>query len=201
MATCHIVLGVPRSGTSLVAGILTKLGVNMGDRSIPPNEWNTTGFFQDQDFDTLHHAILGDPPVIAPVDPVKLAAYKALILKKDAPGRPWGFKSPETAFLIWYFLQIHPTVKVIQTSRPWNESVDSWRTRTNWPLDDTIKYLGRYQYMIDASVTQCKLSPLVIRYSDLLADPKRGVESIAQYIGVKPTKDAVSLVDPKLKRF
>ena len=49
--TCYIVLGPPRSGTSLLSGVLHRSGVNMGDQFPGRNsDSNPTGFFEDVHF-------------------------------------------------------------------------------------------------------------------------------------------------------
>ena len=48
MSRCIIVLGIPRSGTSCVAGVLHKLGVNMGAGHFQGNDrFNKRGYFED----------------------------------------------------------------------------------------------------------------------------------------------------------
>lgn len=51
--SCTIVLGVYRSGTSAVAGILHKLGINMGEKLEPPGPSNPSGYFEDLEFKRL----------------------------------------------------------------------------------------------------------------------------------------------------
>ena len=43
-----VILGMHRSGTSLTAGILHLLGVNMGDRLLPADKFNAQGYFENQ---------------------------------------------------------------------------------------------------------------------------------------------------------
>ena len=39
-----------RSGTSLVASLLSAIGVDMGQRLLPPDKGNPRGYFEDIDF-------------------------------------------------------------------------------------------------------------------------------------------------------
>ena len=42
-----IVLGMHRSGTSLIAGVLHEMGVNMGSNLMKADEYNPKGYFED----------------------------------------------------------------------------------------------------------------------------------------------------------
>ncbi len=53
-----IVLGMHKSGTSLVAGALKKAGVNMGDNLLGRHWSNPLGHFEDMDFFRLNRKIL-----------------------------------------------------------------------------------------------------------------------------------------------
>jgi len=53
-----IVLGTGRSGTSMVAGCLARSGYFMGDRLLPADENNLTGYFEDVGMNALNEDIL-----------------------------------------------------------------------------------------------------------------------------------------------
>ena len=55
-----IVLGMHRSGTSLVAQWMQRCGINMGDELMGPKNDNIKGFYEDMDFFNLHKDILLD---------------------------------------------------------------------------------------------------------------------------------------------
>jgi len=55
---CIIVLGMHRSGTSAIAGVLKLLGVNLGRNLLPPNEFNQKGFFENIEILNLNNNIL-----------------------------------------------------------------------------------------------------------------------------------------------
>ena len=64
-----IILGMHRSGTSMVSGLLTNLGVDLGEDALGPLISNPRGHFEDGDFLGLNNAILAaaggtwdDPP-------------------------------------------------------------------------------------------------------------------------------------------
>ena len=69
MIRTFVVLGMHRSGTSLTAGGLEKIGIDMGDNQLGANQWNPLGHFENVDFVGLNDRILNtaggnwlDPP-------------------------------------------------------------------------------------------------------------------------------------------
>jgi len=57
MRNCFI-LGSGRSGTSMVAGTLSKAGYFMGDNLYPGRQSNPKGFFEDQEINEINEALL-----------------------------------------------------------------------------------------------------------------------------------------------
>ena len=58
MSKCVIVLGMHRSGTSLVAGILAQLGIDMGKRLLGANAFNPTGYWENVEVVDINTKIL-----------------------------------------------------------------------------------------------------------------------------------------------
>ena len=103
--TCIVVLGMHRSGTSLVAGLLRRLGVNMGASFRKPDRHNDLGYFGDLDWLSLNKALINDaggrwfnPPNEEDVDnALDVGRVEALV---QARSGLWGFKDPRTVFTI-----------------------------------------------------------------------------------------------------
>lgn len=53
-----IILGMHRSGTSMVAGVLSRVGINMGKVMLGKTPSNPLGHFEDEDFYNLNRKIL-----------------------------------------------------------------------------------------------------------------------------------------------
>ena len=53
---CVVVLGSPRSGTSMTAGLLDILGVDMGNLR-PSDSLNARGYYEDKDFLNLINSL------------------------------------------------------------------------------------------------------------------------------------------------
>jgi len=111
-----VVLGMHRSGSSLVAGLLHKLGVNMGERFREPDEFAPDGYWEDLDFRDLNRDILKaaggswwEPPAegtISSLEEQFRSRIAGLILDRMRKPR-WGFKDPRTALTI---PALHPSL-------------------------------------------------------------------------------------------
>ena len=55
-----IVAGMHRSGTSIVASLLSALGVDIGQRLLPPDKGNPRGYFEDIDFLEFQRRVLSE---------------------------------------------------------------------------------------------------------------------------------------------
>src|ERR1700688_3527805 len=55
---CIVVLGMHRSGTSVLAGVLGLLGASLPKKMLPPNATNPKGFFEPNDIVELHDEML-----------------------------------------------------------------------------------------------------------------------------------------------
>jgi hypothetical protein len=109
-----VILCVPRSGSSLIAGILHHLGVYMGpDKDLKMgNHVNEKGCFENQDFLSLSHNLLfeADSPV-ALIEMPDESKIESAVKKNEEKIRSlltkhqktlWGWKDPSTFHIIPY---------------------------------------------------------------------------------------------------
>ena len=199
MATCYLVLGTPRSGTSCVAGILHKLGVRMslGD-FVPASPANPTGFWEDAAlFDALGDH---DSPYLA----MRYAARNRLlqaVYDRHLPGVDWGAKTCQLAFCMdaWMSVcnELGVVVKTIMTLWDIEKSKASWRNA--FGTDDSIVTT------VAGLISPYSPTSLIVPFDDLLNQTSSTVSAIATYCG-KPTSgtafdDAVSFVNPSLRNY
>jgi hypothetical protein len=203
--TCVLVLGVPRSGTSTVAGVLHHLGVFMGERFPDPSPMNPRGFFEDQEIIELHRHFLdhGAFPetVILTDDPEKLAAYESFIRRREALGRTWGFKDRYTPFLFHLTLRfIQHDLRVIVTERPFHESIHSWATQRKCRIKEAQKVVADTLYARDLALSEFAGPVLRVEYHELLTQPGYWVRLLAKFAGVELAQNAIDFIDPMLRR-
>jgi len=139
MPECYIVLGVPRSGTSLAAGILHHLGIPMGmkihDPSDPnrwdmggPDEWNPTGYFEDALHVNFCYDVQGWPWRDAgPLKPPQLRRLQEIsnLRRADAKGS-WGVKTAGLVYCSDELLSVIGNAAIVTTSRALDKSLTSW---------------------------------------------------------------------------
>src|SRR5262245_43230646 len=133
-----VVMGLKRSGTSLVAQILQQHGVYMGTRFAPPlPDWNPDGFFEDLDF-TEALADLSDTcpsfhnGYLKTEAPAPLQQLKDLVAQRNSSQPVWGLKVFALAPLLFTFADLcQPRqVRVVRPTRAFSSCVCSLSRRT-----------------------------------------------------------------------
>ena len=199
MATCFLVLGTPRSGTSCVAGILHKLGVRMslGD-FVPASPANPTGFWEDAEF--VRSLFAPIPFELTLVQEYQLnAALNGLLSARCAAGVDWGVKTYKAGLMLSKIVDLcQMPVEIIRTYRPRQQSKSSWANAFNPATDWFVDYMWD---IVDALPGDT----FTVAFDDLLANPVASVAAIAAKVG-KPTSgpafdDAVAFVDPSLRNY
>ena len=139
---CVVVAGMHRSGTSLVAGLLTQLGVEMGSRLVPADVANPLGYFEDLDIVELHQRVFrerlpqgngGHPDwgwtptdVIQPEDMAAwLPTAERVVERRAATSEVWGFKDPRTTLLLDCWDAVLPSPVYIAVYRQPSRVADS----------------------------------------------------------------------------
>ena len=181
-----VILGMHRSGTSALAGLVQLLGVNLGEDLLPAMpEVNEKGFFEHQEILDIHEDLLKslgsswyDP---LPLDdnwwqrPDVLTQRRRLVtvLRRDfANSRLWGVKDPRLCRLFPLWKSILAEVRceplcVIVTRNP-HEVADSLAKRDGFSL--TLGYLLWLDHMLSAERFTRGLPRAFVNYGSLLAD-------------------------------
>ena len=117
LAVC--VAGMHRSGTSMVARILSECGVYLGesDELLPPAKDNVAGHFEHQEFVQLNDDVLatlgGAWDVVPPryaiwrrrrLEPLRARA--ASLVERMRPHAPWRWKDPRTSLTLPFWLDV-----------------------------------------------------------------------------------------------
>ena len=108
MSKAFIVLGMHRSATSLTAGGLNSMGVDIGSYILPPDIGNEKGHFENEEFMYLNELMLraaggswDDPPPeekILEMGP--MFKYEITHLIERSKSDLWGWKDPRTTLTI-----------------------------------------------------------------------------------------------------
>lgn len=187
-------MGVPRSGTSAVAGVLHHLGVDMGD-SIPTNyDWNEKGYYQDKHFERAISNLLRYP---FPKFNGFVDCPKITELARVRTGL-WGIKSNRMVYCLPSLLAGVDECKIITTSRPVEESISSYAER----LQADSSYSELQITNIADAISQGITNPdLVVPFHGLLDNTTEWVAKIAEIVGLPVTQEAIDYIDISLRRF
>ncbi len=132
-----IVAGMHRSGTSLVASLLSSLSVDMGRHPLLPDVTNARGYFEDLDFLALQRRILSDccPDTSGHPDwgwteggqlqrhrfREYLPQAEALIATRARQPGHWGWKDPRTTLLLDFWDPLLKDARYVLVYRfPWD---------------------------------------------------------------------------------
>lgn len=193
-STCYAILATPRSGSSVLAGVVHNLGISMGKELMPPCDHNEKGFYEDMDFIDMHRVMYGtipylfDNPEVRSVDQVK-PAYTNLI-RKRCTQKVWGIKDPRMVFLLQEFMgNLTKTcrVKIISSARPINKSAESMRKVLRLDEKRASEIIGRYEVArLNALkwVNENGIPNITVNYEDLMADPKKVIGQVAEFCEV-----------------
>jgi hypothetical protein len=112
-STAIFVLGMHRSGTSALTGLLHRLGVALGEHLMPASEDNPRGYWENADIVAVHERLMGSlgwtwddirslPAGFARNEPAREAARDLLALaNRDFAGTAlWGLKDPRLCRLM-----------------------------------------------------------------------------------------------------
>ncbi len=223
-------LGPHRSGTSLTAGALHFLQVNLGSRFIKANEDNPKGFFEDEDIVNFNDRLLRsinlswdslgfiwDQDFSAPkFKPYHNAAIK-MILQRFASVRFSGLKDPRFCLLLPFWQRVitealDVDVSYVLTIRDPAECVVSQQTRHN--RDGDFHIMGRRQIdvlllwltYIRRALKQVDPDRLaIVDYASLVLRPETEISRLAGFLGLEVTGEQLAtfcdeLVDASLRR-
>ena len=219
MGTCFVVMGTTRSGTSVTAGLLHRMGVVMGWELIPENgakerydwpdpvAWNPKGWYQDAPLENIQDAIFGD------VYPLPGTRVKGPLIDKwkdeihrrcDRGHAKWGFKTSRIAWLFDEFLEAcSDKVKIVQTQRTNSVSVASFLSC--WPTygqQQAEKWIDWSSQKIAAVIQKYQNIPRIeVAFDRLFDDKQNMLTELAEFVGTSVSAECIEFVDPTLRRF
>jgi len=193
------VIGMHRSGTSVTAGILHKLGVNMGENMISGNKHNPDGYFEDKNVVDINRQILDDnggnwlnPPqriVMNSTDDIK-----QFVKHREEKYTKWGFKDPRTTltYPVWQNVQDFNIVFVHRDNEDIINSLMRRKRRDRKVYKRcTDIYKDRMKKIRKMKEPENYLD---VDYDELTTVPDRVVEHIARFVNEPVNEEAVELV-------
>ena len=179
------VVGMHRSGTSLVASILESLGFYIGsiDDQIPPAPDNPRGFWERRDVKELNEEILrsnsstwseiGKLPF--EVSEAQEEQMRSIVNQLSSP---WLIKDPRLSVTLEHWIKVFPDARIVLVIRHPLSVARSLQVRNGFGLDQGLHLWQRY---LGESLRQMEhLHPIVVIYEKLLESPDHEVKRLHQ---------------------
>jgi hypothetical protein len=182
-----IVLGMHRSGTSLVSEMLHRWGAfGRVEECLPPNRWNARGYWELAPLVDFNNRLLGEvgaswtcPPDAKEdsrlADLAKRPNYRdealgLLASMKQPRGGTWFWKDPRLSILLPFWQQLWGDVRYVICLRDPFEICRSLRERDD--LSFPISILLWQRYMLSILEWTGTARPIVMSYSAMLQDSR-----------------------------
>jgi hypothetical protein len=141
-----VIVGMHRSGTSVVSQWLSECCLNIGDNLLGSDIGNEDGHFEDLDFYRYHEDVLQDNNLSKSGYVKSLSYYQEEKLKsitnfKSKIHEQWGWKEPRTCLFLTHYRKLIPNAYYLVVLRDYNAVVNSLIVRDFKHLER--KYLAR----------------------------------------------------------
>jgi hypothetical protein len=186
-----VVLGTMRSGTSMTAGVLSKLGVDVGKDLFDESRANPLGYFEDAAFYDLSTQIIEaagghrhDPP-----SRTSILAQSAIFrdevthLSKRRSNSIWGWKDPGLCLTLEAIIDGLDTPHVIVCRRDIQQSASSYDKMVGNTISDTEHLIRTYSERLDDfCTTRTDIPQMLVDHAEFVADPLRHTKRIVDFL-------------------
>ena len=208
-----LVTGLPRSGTSLVAGSLASCGAFTG-RTVGPSDANPKGFFENEflreeivkrllstlSCDPLGVTRLPDTQSLCPVDGLDRAVLAALSAEGYDGNGPWLFKDAKLSLLWPLWRHAFPRARWVLVRRERSDVIDSclrtpFMVQHSRERDFWERFIDEYEQRL-AALKQSGAWWREIRPHELVTGDLRPLRTLAEQAGLSwretPVREFVS---------
>ena len=195
-----VVLGMHRSGTSLVSNILGDMGVDMGDNMLGANTSNPYGHYEDMTYLALNDKFLKecmgswDKPPSKKVIDEKLPDFRGRAKKRiesNVKKKYWGWKDPRTVLTldlykpyltnpIYIVVYRNPTdvvASLLERDKNLKKASKDKKNEYFVLLDDYYRRLKNHIREFDGPI-------LKVRYESVSSDPTRFARKLSKITGI-----------------
>lgn len=190
-----VVLGMHRSGSSLMAELAVRWGAGMAseEERVAADNWNPRGYWEPQALVDFNEALLARldaswllPPEPGPLaraadDPKLVACARTLLAEARQTGTPWVWKDPRLLFLLPFWQPLWGRMAVVVAVRHPQGTLASLRRRDGFPE-------ARSQLLWQCCTHELlhRLDPAApvcfVRYEALLVDPAAECARLADFL-------------------
>lgn len=207
--TATVVIGMHRSGTSLLAQLLHASGVHLGDETdlLGPAPDNEDGFWEHRGIVEVNDRLLEaagwawdrvpSPDVCRSArwdEPTRIKA-KDLVGSLWGSGRPWGWKDPRATITLPFWRDLVDELRVVIALRDPLEVAASLLKRNGLPLEKGLALWRAYQE--HAAAVTAGLPTLVVHFGELVAHPEQETRRLLEFAGLDQAASVVSAARAK----
>lgn len=216
MKNCLVVLGMHRSGTSALTGLLVHLGVDLGGKLLETQPDNEKGFFENKFVVQTNDAILEalgsswDDPFALPDDwqnyfrDSRMAAdIKQFLQTEFQPGGLSALKDPRLCRLLPYWLPqfasagVQPYFAIV--IRNPLEIAKSLHARNGFSIEKSLSLW--MQYMLDAEEFTRHLNRGFMHFDAMLESPRESVEELFSAASLPLQEQVAAPLEDNLSDF
>jgi len=217
MKECIVVLGMHRSGTSVLAGMVSLQGYYLGVSEMPKREDNPKGFYENFKVYQLNQSILLDHNTswdeysfsLGKITPADLHRYeeKARQIIKDEFGlaKRIFLKDPRMCLLfpMWekVLSEMGYNIKVILVYRSPMEVAHSLKSRNDMAVEKSLMMWSHHFFQAEKSSRS--FTRMLVRYDDDIQDVDAFFKTLSYFLGIELNDEMVAsaneLYSPKLK--
>jgi glycosyltransferase involved in cell wall biosynthesis/GT2 family glycosyltransferase/SAM-dependent methyltransferase len=188
------VLGMHRSGTSLVSRLINLLGLDLGpaDKLLPPHAENPRGYWEYRPFVDINEQVLErlggswhEPPTFVPgweASPnlADLRRQARALVAEDFRSLAWAWKDPRTCLTLPFWRQLLPPLRYVICLRNPAEVAKSLAQRDRFAVSKSIDLWHLYT---KSSLEHAQGPTLFLFYEDLLESRDTEVGRLAAFVG------------------
>ena len=205
-----VVIGPARSGTSMVAGILYHMGVDMG-QGPNPTPSNPKGDFEDDDFRSLNREIFSEakpgsnvwfPPTEEEIDGVESVFEEKIckLINARDNNSLWGWKNPWNVMAVPLFIPFLDNPHLIFVFRSPDAIARSGVKHTKRYEKLTVE--EAYRSAVDSNEKLAELVdrykgslPIhVIKFEEVMKSPDGEVKKLSEFLGIELSSEQLDRV-------
>jgi hypothetical protein len=200
------IVGMHRSGTSMVTRLLNLCGLDLGPEAdlMPPIEAdNSEGYWENVNFVWINDEILRlrkadayHPPQYTPtwkqnVDLAQVTSYANDLIAELSSAAVWGWKDPRTTLTLDFWQSLIPDLKIIMCLRHPTEVAQSLARRHSLDsIDVTLKLWWDYNQMIFHLFPRERF--LLTHYNSYFQNPIAELRRLTDFIGLSTSDDQIT---------
>ena len=195
------IIGMHRSGTSMVARLLNLCGLDLGSAEdlIGPDAGNPLGHFEHVGFHRIDEALLehfggswANPPELRPgweqeSSLIHFTEEAKRLVGTFAGSALWGWKEPRSTVLLPFWKSLIPCLRFVICVRSPLDVARSLEKRDGISIGAGVYLWNRY---LQAAIHDTETSPRIFTfYEDYFGDPIPEINRVAEFCGLSPGSD------------